>query len=243
MTDAPVPLDSESPTHDARVDQILGFSESRTFDCKRLKGKLTKVLETVVAFANSDGGIIALGLEDPDKARGRDRLYGIQENLMNWDELRRLLRSRITEPDSLSWTPLEIACTLREFPRPPNLDAGEGVRMMFGTMWDTGLYSPVYLTRPTIEREVVVVYLFNENRPSIWEQVTKFIDKNGTIGNSEVRQLMDVDTLKASRQIREWVERGFLVIANPQAGKRLRRYTRPDFEPTETLFPKASDNG
>ena len=42
-----------------------------TFDCKRLKDRLTKILETVVAFANSDGGVIALGLEDPDKAQGR----------------------------------------------------------------------------------------------------------------------------------------------------------------------------
>jgi hypothetical protein len=50
----------------------------------------------VVAFANSDGGVIAPGFKDADKAQGRDRVRGIQENLMNWDELRRPMLSRIT---------------------------------------------------------------------------------------------------------------------------------------------------
>jgi len=84
------------PFDDALVDKALLEEESYTFDCKRLKDKLAKILETVVAFANSDGGVIALGLEDPDKAQGRDRVYGIQENLMNLDQLRRLMLSRIT---------------------------------------------------------------------------------------------------------------------------------------------------
>ncbi|MEI7881837.1 MAG: hypothetical protein WCI95_13310, partial [bacterium] len=47
---------------DALVDQLLGASENYLFDCKRIKDKLTSVVETVVAFANSDGGLIALGL-------------------------------------------------------------------------------------------------------------------------------------------------------------------------------------
>ena len=107
-TPQPPPLD------DALVDKALLEEESYTFDCKRLKDRLTKVLETVVAFANSDGGVIALGLEDPDKAQGRDRVYGIQENPMNWDELRRLMLSRITESGLLSWKPHEVGCTLRD---------------------------------------------------------------------------------------------------------------------------------
>ena len=102
------------PFDDALIDKALLEEESYTFDCKRLKDNLTKVLETVVAFANSDGGVIALGLEDPDKAQGRDRVYGIQENPMNWDELRRLMRSRITESELLAWKPQEVGCTLRD---------------------------------------------------------------------------------------------------------------------------------
>ena len=83
------------------INQALSREESYTFDCKRIKKDLNKLLETIVAFANSDGGTIALGLENPDKAKGRDRVFGIQENQMNCDELRRLMRSRITESESL----------------------------------------------------------------------------------------------------------------------------------------------
>jgi ATP-dependent DNA helicase RecG len=126
---------------------------------------------------------------------------------------------------------------LREFPTPPNLDAGEGVRMMFGTMREAGLYPPLYWTRPRIPREAVVVYLFNENRPSIWEQVIDYINKHGEIGNAETRRLMGTtDTLRASKQLKEWVNLGLLVVANPDAAKQLRKYTQPDGEPDEPLF-------
>ncbi|HVC98493.1 MAG TPA: ATP-binding protein, partial [Pirellulales bacterium] len=65
---------SGPPFDDALVDKALSEEESYTFDCKRIKENLTKILETIVAFANSDGGTIALGLEDPGKATGRDRV-------------------------------------------------------------------------------------------------------------------------------------------------------------------------
>ena len=474
--------DALPPVDDPLIDHLLSMPESRGFECKRI-GKVDKLLESVVAFANSDGGVLALGLEDPDKARGRDRVYGIQPRPMNWDELRRKLRSRITAPDQLPVTHSEIGCTLRdgsrgsiillriqkssrvhsivdngtfvrllkgnkeltateitdlchargvvsaesrlenidfelletddwrayarnrrltrridqamfhlglakkdaqgdlrptraavllfaeepsgllagkaavrvfhyrgpkmstdpntnlvrkpltiggplirqiadarqavinelaggiqfgplgfeivqkypvrviaeaitnavihrdyrlptdvmirlfsdrievespglfagpvtpanigrvgphnrnslivqhlrEFPDPPNLDAGEGVHMMFGTMWKAGLYQPLYMTRPRIDREAVVVYLLNQNRPTLWEQVNDHIDKNGTIRNSEVRRLMGTDdTLAASKQLRRWVEQGLLIVANPEAGKNVRCYTKPD---------------
>ena len=128
---------------------------------------------------------------------------------------------------------------LREFPSAPNLDAGEGVHMMFGTMFDAGLYPPIYLTSPRLQQEAVLVYLFNENRPSVWEQVSAHIDKHGLIANAEVRKLMQTeDTLKASKQLKEWVEIGLLVVANPVAGKRFRKYTKPGFEEADMLFSK-----
>jgi ATP-dependent DNA helicase RecG len=126
---------------------------------------------------------------------------------------------------------------LRDFPDPPNLDAGEGVHMMFGTMQQTGLYPPIYLTQPHIERPAVLVQLLNENRPSLWEQVSEYIDRHGSIGNLEVRQLVEsADVLAASRQLRKWVERGQLTVLNPSAAKRLRRYTKPDLPPAQTLL-------
>ncbi len=108
---------------------------------------------------------------------------------------------------------------------------------MFGTMQQTGLYPPLYVTRPQIEREAVAVYLFNENRPSIWVQVSDCIDQHGSIGNAEVRQLMATDNvLAASKQIRKWVERGQLVVTNPHAATQHRRYTKPSAPPVSPLL-------
>jgi len=482
------------PKDDPLVERLLLRPESITFECKRI-GKIERLLESVVALANTEGGTIALGLEDPDVAQGRDRVYGIQGHPMNWDELQRKLRSRITEPDQLPWTHQEIGCTLRddthgsiillkiakssrvhsivddgtfvrltkgnkhltateindlchargvisaesqteevdfelldtdhwraysakrkltraidqalyhvglakknaagllrptraavllfaeepsgvlagktsvrifhyrgnqvstdpntnlvrppstvggpltrqivdarqavvnelagrvqfgplgfeivqkyplrviaeaitnaiihrdyrlqsdiivrifsdrievespgllvgpvtvgnigrigahsrnplivqhlrEFPNPPNLDAGEGVRMMFGTMRESGLYPPIYLTRPRIEREAVLAMLRNQNRPSVWEQVVAYIREHEDIGNSEVRKLLDTnDTLTASKQLKSWVEQGLLIVANPEAGRNVRRYTLPglEFETPDDFFSK-----
>jgi ATP-dependent DNA helicase RecG len=478
------------PKDDPLVDRLLSRPESLTFECKRI-GKIDKLLESIVAFANTEGGIVALGLEDPDRASGRERVYGIHERPMNWDELQRKLRSRITEPDQLPWTHQEIGCTLRtgahgaiimlkvakssrvhsivddgtftrltkgnkeltateindlchsrgvisaetrveevdfnllkteswraysnhrqltrpiqhamlhlglakknsssqlrptraavllfaeepsgllagkaairifhyrdthvssdpntnlvrppktiggplirqivearqavinelagrvqfgplgfeivqrypvrviaeaitnavihrdyrlasdiiirifsdrieiespgllmgpvttanigrigphsrnplivqhlrEFPNPPNLDAGEGVRMMIGTMREAGLYPPIYSTRPRLEREAVLTVLRNQNRPSVWEQVVAYIQENGDIGNAEVRQLLDIDdTLTASKQLKSWVEQGLLVVVNPDAGRNVRRYSLPDLDLEEEFF-------
>ncbi len=475
---------------DGLIDRLLSLPESRTFECKRV-GKVDRLLESVVALANSDGGVLALGLEDPDKAAGRDRVVGIQEHPMNWDELRRKLRSRITEPDQLPVTHSEIGCTLRDgspgsiivlkiqrsgrvhslvddgtfvrlskgnkeltateindlchargvisaetrledvdfelletdfwrayarhrkltrpideamlhlglakrdshgalratraavllfaeepsgllaskaavrvfhyrgpkmstdpntnlvrkpvtvsgpliqlipdaiqtvinelatgvqfgplgfeivqkypvrvlaeaitnavihrdyrlpvdvmvrifsdrieiespgllagpvtpaniaqigahsrnpliiqhlrqFPDPPNLDAGEGVRMMFGTMHEAGLYPPLFVTCPRIQREAVLLLLWNQNRPSVWEQVSARIDEKGAISNSEVRSLMGTENvLAASKQIRIWLERGLLVVVNPDAAKQFRRYSKPGTGIDEDLF-------
>lgn len=137
---------------------------------------------------------------------------------------------------SFSRNPLLVS-NLREFPEPPNLDAGEGVRMMFQTMEAAGLYPPLYLTRATTGRDEVLVVLLNENRPGLWDQVADFLGKHGTIANAKVRQIMGSDdTLAASRALKEWVERGLLEVANPEAGKRIRRYKLPEADPTRPLF-------
>ena len=120
---------------------------------------------------------------------------------------------------------------LREFPDPPNLDGGEGVPMMFDTMWDAGLYPPLYLSRPPSERQSVRVALLNQRRPTVWEQVSDYLDRYGTIANAEVRRLRGTDdTLGTTRLLKTWLDRGLLVIANPEAGKRSRRYAKPGSE-------------
>ena len=109
--------------------------------------------------------------------------------------------------------------------------------MMFGTMKEANLYPPLYLTRPRLERDAVIVLLRNQNRPSIWQQVTDYLEKHGTIGNAQVRQLLSTDdTLRASKQLKHWVEQGVLLVVNPDAGTNVRRYTTPDIASDEQFF-------
>ncbi len=116
---------------------------------------------------------------------------------------------------------------LREFPNPPNLDAGEGVPMMAQTMRKAVLYPPMYLAGAPGRRSVMVV-LRNEAMPSVWEQVVEYLERKRSIGNVEVRQLLKTDdTLKASKQLRQWVESGLLEAEDPTSGKKVRRYRRP----------------
>ena len=69
------------PAAEQLADAIVTKRESLHFETKRLADKkVGRALDTVCALANTEGGILALGLEDFDKARGRDRIYGIEEN-------------------------------------------------------------------------------------------------------------------------------------------------------------------
>ena len=146
--------------------------------------------------------------------------------------------TNILRAGSVNRNPL-IVSNLREFPDPPNLDAGEGVRMMFQTMDTAGLYPPLYLTRTTTGRDGVLVVLLNGNRPSVWDQVSTFLDKHGSIANSEVRDIMRTDdVLTASKALKGWVQRGLLVPVDPSVAKQLRRYRRPEQETIEPLFSK-----
>jgi ATP-dependent DNA helicase RecG len=130
---------------------------------------------------------------------------------------------------------------LREFPVPPNLDAGEGVPMMRQTMEAAELYPPLYSVDPVKER--VVVQLSNEERPGIWTQVEAHLDEHGDIGNAEVRALLRTDDpVRASRLLKSWLQLGLLMVANPDAAKQFRRYRRPESLPEETLFSRISEN-
>lgn len=117
---------------------------------------------------------------------------------------------------------------LREFPNPPNLDAGEGVPMMYETMERAALYPPLYMTPPEWVREAVVCVCFNEERPSAWNQVKAHLDTHREIGNAEVRKVLRTDDpVRASKQLRSWVRLGLLVIVDPRAAKQRRRYRLP----------------
>lgn len=81
-----------------KIDYLLSLPESQVFDCKRALIKPSKIIETVCAFANTDGGIIALGMEDPKKAPKTERLLGIGEGADNVSDILNALDKEFEPP-------------------------------------------------------------------------------------------------------------------------------------------------
>ena len=127
-----------------------------------------------------------------------------------------------------------LARHLREFPNPPNVDAGEGVPMMFAQMAQANLYEPLYREQLDAAVPTLLVTLLNEVRPALWEQVDDWIDRNGPIANSKLREISGLDTLAASKQLRQWVNQGVLV-ALPAASRQQASYTKPELAGQEDL--------
>jgi len=120
-----------------------------------------------------------------------------------------------------------LARHLREFPNPPNVDAGEGVPMMFAQMAQASLYEPLYREQLDAAVPTLVVTLLNEERPPLWVQVSDWIDRNGPIANGKLREISGLDTLASSKQLRQWVAQGVLV-ALPAASRQQASYTKPE---------------
>ena len=130
-----------------------------------------------------------------------------------------------------------VAQNLREFPVPPNIDDGEGVRMMFGEMSAAHLYPPQY--RQTLDTAVegVAVTLLNEERPPAWVQVSDWIDRNGPIANADVCRIATVDTLRASKMLKGWVDRALLerLPGRARSNAAYRKPTSADEQPSLLL--------
>ncbi len=132
----------------------------------------------------------------------------------------------IAAAGSHSRNPL-LAMNLREFSVPPNIDAGEGVKMMFAEMEAARLYPPQYRLDSDAAVESVTVTLLNLERPSVWKEVSAWLDAHGSIGNADVVRIAGVDTLKASKMLGAWRDQG-LLWALPGRGKRNMAYTKPN---------------
>ena len=89
---------------------FLDTDEWQNFECKRAAVQPRKLLETAVAFANTDGGWLVIGLEDPTKASNDKRLIGISENTDNVSEFLKLLEKEIDPPLRL-WNKFELDIT------------------------------------------------------------------------------------------------------------------------------------
>ncbi len=86
-------------------------AESQTIEFKRLGEEkvVTKTIETIVAMANTDGGTIILGVDDPEKTKlkGLDRIFGIEENPQIFDSLGHEIQ-RVVPPMPNLWPPFLI---------------------------------------------------------------------------------------------------------------------------------------
>jgi ATP-dependent DNA helicase RecG len=149
--------------------------------------------------------------------------------------------ANIERARSKSRNPL-VAQNLREFPVPPNFDDGEGVRMMFGEMAAAHLYPPQY--RQTLDTVVegVSVTLLNEERPPAWVEVSDWVDRNGPIANADVCRIAAVDTLKASKMLRGWVDRGLLAPL-PGRARSNAAYQKPTLAGEQTSLLQDPDDG
>ena len=127
-----------------------------------------------------------------------------------------------------------IALNLREFDEAPNIDAGEGVKMMFAEMAAAKLYPPQYAQNLDAAVESVTVTLLNLERPSVWDEVSAWIDAHGSIANAELCKLAGVDTLKASKMLVTWRDQG-LLMALPDRAKRNMAYSKVEVEAPDLL--------
>ncbi len=147
----------------------------------------------------------------------------------------------IAKAGSKARNPL-VALNLREFPEPPNIDGGEGVPMMFAEMAAARLYPPQYRQNTDAQVESVTVTLLNLERPTAWDEVSHWIDAQGSIANAELREIAKLDTLRASKMLAAWVEQGLLVVL-PGRGKRNTAYTKPARPPEQaSLLSIGPDN-
>lgn len=134
-----------------------------------------------------------------------------------------------------------LAQNLREFPVAPNIDAGEGVPMMFAEMRQANLYPPQYRQTSGTAVDSVTVTLLNLNRPSAWDEVSDWVDRKGSIANADVVRIAGVDTLKASKMLKAWCEDG-LLESLPGRGKRNSAYAKPAQDAPDPLFSDAPEN-
>ncbi|MBN3033128.1 MAG: putative DNA binding domain-containing protein [Candidatus Saganbacteria bacterium] len=91
------------------ISLLLSSQEWQIFECKRALAKPGKALESITALANSEGGLFVVGLEDPEKAQGTNRLIGISESPDNVSELLNLIHKEIDPPlKAVNTSELEI---------------------------------------------------------------------------------------------------------------------------------------
>ena len=98
--------------------------------------------------------------------------------------------------------------------------------MMFAEMRAANLFPPLFGENRDAAQPSVVVSLLNEERPPVWEQVSDWVDRNGPLANSDLCKIAGLDTLKASKMLKRWVEQCVL-FKDDSGGKRHTVYRKP----------------
>lgn len=66
-----------------KIEEVLTMSEKQIFERKSVRIKPTDLSATLCAFANADGGIIAIGISDKTKTiEGVDSYQGLLNELL-----------------------------------------------------------------------------------------------------------------------------------------------------------------
>ena len=112
--------------------------------------------------------------------------------------------------------------------------------MMFAEMAAAKLYPPQYAQNLENAVESVTLTLLNMERPTVWDEVSAWIDTRGSIANVELCKLAGVDTLKASKMLGAWRDQG-LLMALPDRAKRNMAYAKPEAQ-TPDLLSTGQDN-
>lgn len=68
------------------IEEITTRKEDQTFDCKSIQIEPKALAIPIVAFANADGGVIAIGVSDKTR-----KIEGVNQYIENLNELLRVL--------------------------------------------------------------------------------------------------------------------------------------------------------
>lgn len=161
---------------DKFLENLLQISsETLHVEFKRLGGDkvVEKVVETVTALANIEGGTIILGIDDPEKTRlkGLERIFGIEENFENFDAIGREIQ-KISPPLSRVWPPQKI----------PIPEVGKTVALLHIPKAETAFHSI---------NNHVIVRAEKGNRRLTPQEIVKFSYAKGF--EKADRELVDVD--------------------------------------------------
>jgi hypothetical protein len=100
---------------------------------------------------------------------------------------------------------------------------------MRSEMHKQNLFPPIFFTYPNLEDSVNVI-LFNEERPSEWEKVYKYLKTNKYINNQQARDIIGIVQIdKMSRLFKKWTQQGLLdVVMSKGKAPKYTKYKLPN---------------